>query len=383
MEQRAPGVTSQNRDRVRTVSFYAAIALITYLLYVIVRPFIVPLCAAAVLTVFFYPWHARLERRLAPGRRGPGQHARRHRRAHRAAHARAHRVRAGGRRRDGQSPGGDRRRRVRAGRTLVDLAAAARTTRRRRLPGGDRRRSRPRDWAPFAADSAGALLRNIGTVLFDLVIVIFATFFLFRDARAIMALVRRVLPFEDEQRELVIRQAHDLIRASVVSSIAVASAQGAAGGLLFWAVGIAAPVFWGVVMAFFSLLPIGAWAIWLPAGVWLLVNGSTAKGLILLGVGAGVVSVIDNVLRPALLSGRAQMNGLLVLISLLGGIGAFGLIGVVVGPVIVATMASLLSAYTGVRGPPRGRAQSGVRSALSAGWDRRHRGLSPWLEGTR
>ena len=61
------------------------------------------------------------------------------------------------------------------------------------------------------------------------------------------------------------------------------------------------------------------------------------------------MSAIDNVLRPALLSGRAQMNGLLVLISLLGGISAFGLIGVVIGPVIVATMASLLSAYTGPR----------------------------------
>ena len=74
---------------------------------------------------------------------------------------------------------------------------------------------------------------------------------------------------------------------------------------------------------------------------------------ILLAVGTGVVSAIDNVLRPALLSGRAQMNGLLVLISLLGGIAAFGLIGLVIGPVVVATMTSLLSAYTG---PPAERA---------------------------
>jgi predicted PurR-regulated permease PerM len=345
MEQRAPGITSQNRDRVRAVSFYAVIALITYLLYIIARPFIVPLCVAAVLTVFFYPSHARLERRLRPGA---------------AAMVSTLFVTAV----------------LIVPLTLVLIAfvreaAAATGNLQAAIAAGEFERiGRWWTWlqqrAPivggvsleeiagdlgrrlgaFAADSAGDLLRNIGTVLFDLVIVIFATFFLFRDARPIMALVRRVLPFEEEQRELVIRQAHDLIRASVVSSIAVASAQGTAGGLLFWAVGIAAPVFWGVVMAFFSLLPIGAWAIWLPAGVWLLVNGSTAKGLVLLGVGAGVVSAIDNVLRPALLSGRAQMNGLLVLISLLGGIGAFGLIGVVVGPVIVATMASLLSAYT-------------------------------------
>jgi predicted PurR-regulated permease PerM len=344
MEQRAPGVTSQNRDRVRTVSFYAAIALITYLLYVIARPFIVPLCVAAVLTVFFYPSHARLERRLRPGA---------------AALVSTLVVTAVlivpltlvliAFVREAAAATGNLQAAIAAGEferigrwwTWLQQHAPVGGVSLEEIAGDLGRRL-----GAFAADSAGALLRNIGTVLFDLVIVIFATFFLFRDARAIMALVRRVLPFEDEQRELVIRQAHDLIRASVVSSIAVASAQGAAGGLLFWAVGIAAPVFWGVVMAFFSLLPIGAWTIWLPAGVWLLVNGSTAKGLVLLGVGAGIVSAIDNVLRPALLSGRAQMNGLLVLISLLGGIGAFGLIGVVVGPVIVATMASLLSAYT-------------------------------------
>jgi predicted PurR-regulated permease PerM len=341
-----PAVTPQNRDRVRTTSFYAAFALVTYLLYVVTQPFLVPLCAAAILVVFFYPWHARLERRYGPAAAAALSTllvtgilivpvllvvSAFVREAAAAASSVQAAVAAGEFERVGRwwswvqqhAP-------IIAGVTLADLA-------------GDLGRR----LGAFAADAAGALLRNVGVLLFDLVIVIFALFFLFRDARRIMRMVRRVLPFEEEQREQVISQAHDLIRASVVSSVVVASAQGAAGGLLFWAVGIGAPVFWGVTMAFLSLLPIGAWLIWLPAGVWLLVNGSTAKGIILLAVGTGVVSAIDNVLRPALLSGRAQMNGLLVLISLLGGISAFGLIGVVIGPVIVATMASLLSAYTG------------------------------------
>ena len=341
-----PPVTTQNRDRIRTTSFYAAFALVTYLLYVVTKPFIVPLCAAAILVVFFYPAHGRLERRYGPG---PAAFVTTLlvtamlivpvllvlsafvREAGGAASSVQAAVAAGEFERVGRwwswlqqhAP-------MIAGITLTDVAADLG----RKLGG-------------FAAASAGDLLRNLGVLLFDLVVVIFAMFFLFRDARGIMRLLRRVLPFEEEQREQVIRQAHDLIRASVVSAIAVASTQGAAGGLLFWAVGIGAPVFWGVTMAFFSLLPVGAWVIWLPASVWLLANGSTAKGLILLAVGAAVVSTIDNVMRPALLAGRAQMNGLLVLISLLGGISAFGLIGVVIGPVVVATMASLLSAYTG------------------------------------
>ena len=341
-----PPVTLQNRDRIRTTSFYAAFALVTYLLYIVTKPFIVPLCAAAILVVFFYPAHAYLERRYGAG---PAAFLSTVlvtamlivpvllvlsafvREAGAAVSSVQAAVAAGEIERVGRwwawlqqhAP-------LMAGITLAEIAADL-----------------GRKFGGFAAASAGDLLRNIGVLLFDLVIVVFAMFFLFRDARGIMRLVRRVLPFEEEQREHVINQAHDLIRASVVSAIAVASTQGAAGGLLFWAVGISAPVFWGVTMAFLSLLPVGAWAIWLPAGIWLLVNGSTAKGLVLLALGAAVVSAIDNVMRPALLSGRAQMNGLLVLISLLGGISAFGLIGVVIGPVIVATMASLLSAYTG------------------------------------
>jgi len=347
-----PPVTSQNRDRIRTTSFYAAFALLTYLFYIVAKPFIVPLCASAILVVFFYPWHLRLERRYGAGLASLASTllvttilivpmllvvSAFVREAAAAAASVQEAVAAGEFERVGHWWSWIQHRApLVAGITLADVAADLG----RRLGG-------------FAAESAGDLLRNVGVVLFDLIVMIFAMFFLFRDARSIMRLVRRVLPFEEEQREQVISQAHDLIRASVVSAIAVASAQGAAGGLLFWAVGIGAPVFWGVTMAFLSLLPIGAWAIWLPAGIWLLVNGSTARGVILLAVGTGVVSAIDNVLRPALLSGRAQMNGLLVLISLLGGIAAFGLIGLVIGPVVVATMTSLLSAYTG---PPAERA---------------------------
>ena len=336
----------QNRDRVRTISFYAALALVTYLLYTITKPFILPLCAAAILVIFFYPWHARLEARLGPG---PGALASTVlvtailivpsvlvltafvREATVAAGTVQDAIESGGFGRLNTAWAWAQQRlpplaEVDAQEAFTDLAQR---------------------FAGAAAGLAGDILKNVGYFLFDLIVVIFATFFLFRDARAIMAMVRRVLPFEPAQREQVIRQAHDLIRASVVSSVAVASAQGVAGGLLFWAIGAGAPVFWGVMMAFASLLPaFGPWVIWLPAGIWLLSTGSVAKGLILLGVGAGVISLIDNVLRPALLSGRSQMNGLVVLVSLLGGIAAFGLIGVVVGPVIVATMASLLSAYT-------------------------------------
>ena len=125
----------------------------------------------------------------------------------------------------------------------------------------------------------------------------------------------------------------------------MALVQGTVGGITFAALGLGAPVFWGVIMAFFSLLPLGAWIVWTPAAIWLLLTGETGRGIALVVIGAAGISMIDNFLRPILLSGRTQMNGLLVFISLLGGIAAFGLLGLVLGPVVMATAISFVDAY--------------------------------------
>jgi predicted PurR-regulated permease PerM len=205
--------------------------------------------------------------------------------------------------------------------------------------------------ASFIAAQAGGLLRDIVVFIFNLVVMLFALFFFFRDGRALMTRVRRALPFEPVRSEKMLLEARDLIHASLVAGLIVAAAQGAAGGLMFAVLGVGAPLFWGVVMAFFSLLPmVGAWVVWGPAAIILIASGSVTRGVIMIALGVGIVGMIDNVLRPALLSGRTQLNGLLVFISLLGGISAFGLIGIVLGPIVVATTLSLLDAY-GVPAP--------------------------------
>ena len=104
------------------------------------------------------------------------------------------------------------------------------------------------------------------------------------------------------------------------------------------------PVF-GVMMAFFALLPLGAWVIWGPVAGWLLLTGQVGRAIALIAIGAGVVGLIDNILRPILLSGRTQLNGLLIFISLLGGLATFGLLGLVLGPIIMATTISFVEAY--------------------------------------
>jgi predicted PurR-regulated permease PerM len=199
--------------------------------------------------------------------------------------------------------------------------------------------------AGVITEGDGLLARSIAVLVVNVIIMLFALFFFFRDGDAIMGRLRRVLPFDPSFREGRIRETAELIKASISSGIIVALVQGVVGGVTFAALGLGAPVFWGVTMAFFSLLPLGAWIVWLPVAIWLLLTGEIGRGIALLAIGAGGISLIDNFLRPMLLAGRSQMNGLLVFISLLGGMAAFGLLGLILGPVIMATAISFVDAY--------------------------------------
>jgi len=196
------------------------------------------------------------------------------------------------------------------------------------------------------ASASGSILGGLALVILQLFITLFALFFFLRDAESIAGRIRSLLPFGEDQRERVLRQVADLIYASVIAGLAVAAVQGLLGGLAFWALGLHAPVVWGTVMAFFSLIPVaGAWVIWFPVAVWLMATGEMTRGLILTAIGIGLVSSADNVLRPLLLSGRSAMNGLVTLIALLGGVVAFGFIGLIFGPVVIAVAKALLDAY--------------------------------------
>jgi predicted PurR-regulated permease PerM len=196
----------------------------------------------------------------------------------------------------------------------------------------------------FLAPHAGAFVADFFAMLGTLVAMLFALFFLLRDGDAISLQLRDLLPFPEHERDRLMSDTRDLVIASVGAGLIVAAAQGFIGGVAFWLVGIAAPVVWGVVMAFSSLLPVvGAALVWVPAGVALLLSGAIGRGTLLLVIGVFGISMADNVLRPLILSGRTSMNGLVVFFGLLGGAAAFGLIGLVIGPIILVTTARLVS----------------------------------------
>jgi predicted PurR-regulated permease PerM len=200
--------------------------------------------------------------------------------------------------------------------------------------------------ASYLASRLGAVLRNTAMFLFHLAVTILAMFYLFRDGDSIVARLREVLPFEKSHRERMIDETRELIFASVTSSLAAAVAHGVLGGLAFGLTGIRAPIFWGVMMGFFSFVPVvGSALIWVPAAISLMVDGHIGMGIALMIFCGVIVGLVDNIIRPWMISGRAEMGGLVVFISVLGGISVFGLLGVVLGPIVVAAGASMLDLY--------------------------------------
>jgi predicted PurR-regulated permease PerM len=195
----------------------------------------------------------------------------------------------------------------------------------------------------FLAPRAGAFVADFFAMLGNLVAMLFALFFMLRDGDAMSRELRDRLPFSEHESERLLHDTRDLVIASFGAGLIVAATQGILSGATFWLVGIRAPVFWGVVTAFCSLLPlVGAALVWVPAGVGLLVSGEIGRGVVMLLIGAFGISMADNVLRPLLLSGRTSVSGLVVFFGLLGGAAAFGFIGLVIGPIVLVTTTRLL-----------------------------------------
>ena len=182
---------------------------------------------------------------------------------------------------------------------------------------------------------------RIGQSTFDfmanLLVMLYLLFFLLRDEETLSRRIRDAIPLQAEHRQAFLLKFLVVIRATVKGDMVVALLQGTLGGLVFWFLGISAPLLWAVVMAFVSLLPaIGAGLIWIPVAVFLLATGAIWQGLVLIIFGALVIGLVDNFLRPFLVGKDTKMPDYVVLVSTVGGLATFGLNGLVIGPVIAA-----------------------------------------------
>ncbi len=314
----------------------AAILLLAYCLFLIFRPFAVALVFAAVVAVVFHPLQVRLERRI------PRSWAS-------AASTTvvvaviivpAFAVATG------------------IVHETIDLAGTIGSTPMEKLVGqahGQAARlgldldTMVRDAAQRTAGQAGQLasrlVSDVWSIFLGVVVALLATFFFFRDGEQALTIAGRTLPFPEERNIGLMKEIGTMINSNIAASLAAAAIQGTVGGLAFAWLGLPAPILWGAVMGFFSVFPIvGAWIVWGPAAAGLLIAGRTWDATALVVIGLALVHPVDNMLRPAIVAKATHLNGLLVLIGLLGGVQAFGVSGLLLGPVFISVAVALLTA---------------------------------------
>jgi predicted PurR-regulated permease PerM len=208
----------------------------------------------------------------------------------------------------------------------------------------------------ISSSVAGRTLGFVGGLLgfvVDIAFTVFTMYYLFRDGDRILAVLKDALPLQATQSEEIFRRTQDVIGASVYGSLVIAVIQGALGGIAFWVLGIRSAVVWGVAMMLLSLIPMaGAFLVWVPAAIFLAVSGHWVKAVLLVTWGTLVIGTIDNFLRPKLVGGRTKLHELFIFFSVIGGLQVFGVLGIVLGPVVLAITIALFDIIRqGVRSP--------------------------------
>jgi predicted PurR-regulated permease PerM len=200
--------------------------------------------------------------------------------------------------------------------------------------------------AAWLSGSAAALVKGSVLQVVALALTFYLLFFFVRDREAALRALRALSPLPDAQTDWLVGRVRDTIFATVYGTLAVASVQGLLGGLMFWVLGLPAPLLWGVVMALFAVVPVlGAFVVWIPAAVVLLLEGRWIAALVLTGWGLLVVGTIDNLLRPVLVGNRLKLHTVLAFLSVVGGLLLFGSAGLILGPMVLTITMGLLEIW--------------------------------------
>lgn len=197
----------------------------------------------------------------------------------------------------------------------------------------------------FLLDHGGQLFGNLSALVIKFFLMIFVFFFFIRDREKIRDYVMLLIPLRRSQEEEIFAKIDAVARSAMLGTAVTALAQGIAGGVSFWICGLPG-LFWGMVMAFASFIPVvGTALVWGPATIYLLLSGQWGYGIFLVLWSVIVVGSIDNFVRPMFMQGGADMSTLLIFLAILGGINYFGLIGLLYGPLMFGLVLVLLYIY--------------------------------------
>lgn len=201
--------------------------------------------------------------------------------------------------------------------------------------------------AKYLLDHYSAILGGLGSLIVKFFIMIFSMFFFFRDGERFVDELKKLVPLNPRYEDMVLAKLKEVTYATFYGVFATGISQGLCAAVIFYFLGIQNPILWGTATAVFSLIPVvGTAAVWVPMAVYLMISGAVVKGVVLLVLGGTVIGLVDNIVRPLIIEGKsAGMHLLLVFFSLLGGLMLFGPAGLIIGPLIAATLVTFLEIY--------------------------------------
>lgn len=200
--------------------------------------------------------------------------------------------------------------------------------------------------AEFLATNVPGLLGTLSHISIGVGVTIFLLFFLVRDGDRLLAWIREMTPLPEEVQDDLYTALNDITWAVLLGHVLVAVTQGSIAGIGLFVTGIPNAVFWTVIMVILALIPIvGAFLIWGPAAVFLVMTGQPVFGAALAVYGMLIVNLTDNFLRPILVNQRASLNPAIIIVGVIGGVYFVGFMGLFVGPILVGALKVVIEIF--------------------------------------
>lgn len=189
-------------------------------------------------------------------------------------------------------------------------------------------------------------LGSVVTILINFIFMALAIFFMLKDGAAFLLKSRDFMPFSEQQKDRLASQIRDIVISTIYGGVLVAIMEGVTGGIAYAVLGLKSPVMWGAATAIASFIPmLGAFTVWGVIAAYLFIKVSVLKGIAMTMIGVFGISFIDYGLRPILIGNRTRMPAVVIFFSVLGGIKFFGLVGLIMGPLVVVLFLSVMEIF--------------------------------------
>lgn len=191
-----------------------------------------------------------------------------------------------------------------------------------------------------------AFIWSLPEKVLSLFVMFFVLFYSLKDGKKLVEAIKDEVPLTEKHKENLYKRFNGMIYATLYGTIVTSVIAGVLGALGFYFFGISSPTLWGIIMGILSMLPaVGASLVWLPMGIYQVAMGNTFAGIGVMAYGWVIVSSMENIVRPKIIGVKGKTHPVLVLLGVLGGLQVFGLVGIIIGPLILSILALFFELY--------------------------------------